>query len=94
MKILLVDQFFTVVTPYSLSQEPMTFEALTQRIITAWEANVARLKELYGPNVYIARAPEVLEVDSGWCQPFATTAFREGANGMAEVHGYRWDTSG
>ena len=82
MKILLVDQFSPTPTPYELSLRPMRFDEFVA------------LELRRPPGAFGSTPTQLLDVDEGWRQPFATTAFREGADGMVEIHATRWDTSG
>lgn len=78
MKILLVDQF-SGLTPRWLQQHPTTFEALCKELVQM-------------PPGW--REAQVLDVEESYCPPMATSTFRAGADGMAEVWKCRWDTSG
>lgn len=93
MKILLVDQF-SGITPYELSRRPMTFEELIALVQKNWDQRAEELMAQYGAGAWLGQAPEVLDVDEKYQPPFATTTFRAGDDGMAEVWRYRWDSSG
>jgi hypothetical protein len=80
-KILIVDQFASVPSPYQLQQRPMPFDDLCKLALAARQPS-------YGHKA------EVKEVDDSFSPPMCTTTFRADPEGIAEVWKYRWDSSG
>ena len=84
MKVLIVDQFAPVPSPYDLSVHPMKFEDLIDLVMG-----------MKMPN-YIFNKPEVKVIvdPEGYWPPYATTVYRANGDGNAEMWKCRWDSSG
>lgn len=82
VRVLIVDQFFGV-NPYQLQKHPKTFDALVTEC----------LNQLY-PQSISYHKPEVKDVPEDFRPEYGTTVLRAGANGMAELWKYNWDSSG
>lgn len=78
-KVLIVDQFSSI-TPYSLQEHHVPFDALAEQVIAE-----------YKPSSF--RKPEIREVTDDFVPELCTTVIRANAEGVAECWKYHWDST-